>query len=205
MINLQAKYTRRLFLAASLGAAFLVSPLVQAEPKPAAVKPVSVEIITNQGNIVVALDPAKAPKTVANFLSYVKEGFYNDTIFHRVIPGFMIQGGGFTANFNQKPTQMPILNEANNGLSNKRGTIAMARTSNPNSATSQFFINVADNPFLDYSGPSAQGAGYAVFGHVTSGMDVVDKIVKTPTGAQGPFPQDVPKQTVLIESIKVLP
>jgi cyclophilin family peptidyl-prolyl cis-trans isomerase len=199
------KNTRRIFLALGLSAATFAGALAQADQKPAAEKKVSVEIITNQGNIVVALDAAKAPKSVANFLSYAKEGFYNGTIFHRVIPGFMIQGGGFTANFTQKPTQMPIPNEANNGLSNTRGTIAMARTSNPNSATSQFFINVADNPFLDYSGPGAQNAGYAVFGHVTSGMDVVDKIVKMPTGGQGPFPQDVPKQTVLIESVKVLP
>nr|WP_272866933.1 peptidylprolyl isomerase [Halothiobacillus neapolitanus] len=164
-----------------------------------------VKIVTNMGAITVEMDADKAPKTVENFLSYVKSGFYNDTIFHRVIPGFMIQGGGFTPDFRQKPTQAPIANEANNGLSNRRGTIAMARTSDPNSATAQFFINVADNKFLDYSGPSMRGAGYAVFGHVTSGMDVVDKIVSTPTGAAGPFPQDVPKKTVLIESIKVLP
>lgn len=199
---------RRFFLAVTLSAATLIGARAQAEnaaPEARAIKPVSVEIITNQGNIVLALDPAKAPKSVANFLNYAKEGFYNGTIFHRVIPGFMIQGGGFTPDFIQKPTQMPIANEANNGLSNTRGTIAMARTSNPNSATSQFFINVADNDFLNYSSPAPQGAGYAVFGRVTSGMDVVDKIVKIPTGGQGPFPQDVPKQTVLIESIKVLP
>jgi cyclophilin family peptidyl-prolyl cis-trans isomerase len=195
-------------LSLSLSVIVLMAPLAYATPAtPTAdtIKLVSVEIITNQGNIVLALNPAKAPKSVANFLNYVKEGFYNDTIFHRVIPGFMIQGGGFTPNFAQKPTNMPIANEANNGLTNTRGTIAMARTSNPNSATSQFFINVADNDFLNYSGPGPQSAGYAVFGQVTSGMDVVDKIVKTPTGGQGPFPQDVPKQTVLIESIKVLP
>ncbi|OZB37013.1 MAG: cyclophilin [Halothiobacillus sp. 15-55-196] len=171
----------------------------------AKVKPVSVQIVTNMGAITVELDAAKAPKTVENFLSYVKSGFYNGTIFHRVIPGFMIQGGGFTSDFRQKPTQAPIVNEADNGLSNRRGSIAMARTSDPDSATAQFFINVADNKFLDYSGPSIQGAGYAVFGHVTSGMNVVDQIVSTPTGAAGPFPQDVPKKTVLIESIKVLP
>ncbi|MBD3815264.1 MAG: peptidyl-prolyl cis-trans isomerase [Halothiobacillus sp.] len=168
-------------------------------------KPVSVKIVTNMGAITVELDAAKAPKTVENFLSYVKSGFYNGTIFHRVIPGFMIQGGGFTPDFRQKPTHAPIVNEADNGLSNRRGTIAMARTSDPDSATAQFFINVADNKFLDYSGPSMQGAGYAVFGHVTSGMNVVDQIASTPTGAAGPFPQDVPKKTVLIESIKVLP
>ncbi|WP_298219854.1 peptidylprolyl isomerase [Halothiobacillus sp.] len=168
-------------------------------------KPVSVQIVTNMGSFAVLLEPAKAPKTVANFLDYVKSGFYNGTIFHRVIPGFMIQGGGFKPDFRQKPTQAPIVNEADNGLSNRRGTIAMARTSDPDSATAQFFINVADNEFLDYSAPTRQGAGYAVFGHVTSGMDVVDQIVSTPTGAAGPFPQDVPKKTVLIESIKALP
>jgi Peptidyl-prolyl cis-trans isomerase (rotamase) - cyclophilin family len=157
------------------------------------------------GAITVELYAGKAPKTVENFVRYVKSGFYNGMIFHRVIPGFMIQGGGFTPDFRQKPTQAPIVNEANNGLSNLRGTIAMARTSFPNSATSQFFINVADNKFLDYSAPTMQGAGYAVFGHVTSGMNVVDQIVSTPTSAAGPFPQDVPKKTVLIESIKVLP
>ncbi|WP_231880987.1 peptidylprolyl isomerase [Halothiobacillus diazotrophicus] len=166
---------------------------------------VSVEITTNLGQIVLALDPVKAPKTVENFLHYVKSGFYAGTIFHRVIPGFMIQGGGFTPNFRQKPTDAPVINEASNGLHNLRGTIAMARTSDPNSATSQFFINVADNRFLDYTAPTMRGAGYAVFGHVTRGMGVVDKIAHTPTGSGGPFPQDVPRQTVVIESIKILP
>lgn len=166
---------------------------------------VSVEIATNKGNIVLALDPIKAPKTVENFLHYVKSGFYQGTIFHRVIPGFMIQGGGFTANFQKKPTDAPVVNEANNGLNNLRGTIAMARTSDPNSATSQFFINVADNRFLDYSAPTPRGAGYTVFGHVTRGMGVVDKIAHTQTGSGGPFPQNVPQQTIVIESIKILP
>ena len=196
--------TRRLFSAIAV-ACLLGSTSSVFATEATKAKPVSVKIVTNMGAITVELDAAKAPKTVENFLSYVKSGFYNDTIFHRVIPGFMIQGGGFTPDFRQKPTKAPIANEANNGLSNRRGTIAMARTSDPNSATAQFFINVADNKFLDYSGPSMRGAGYAVFGHVTSGMDVVDKIVSTPTGAAGPFPQDVPKKTVLIESIKVLP
>ena len=173
-------------------------------PAPATAKPVSVEITTNLGAITVELDPAKAPKTVANFLHYVNSGFYSGTIFHRVIPGFMIQGGGFTTKFAQKPTDAPIVNEANNGLSNLRGTIAMARTSIPDSATSQFFINVADNKFLDYTAPTLQGAGYAVFGHVTHGMKVVDAIVNTPTGTGGPFPQNVPQKAVVIESIKVL-
>lgn len=198
---------RQLLMAIALSTAALIAPAAYADkatPAPT-IKPVSVEIITNMGEITLALDPARAPKSVENFLHYAQDGFYNGTIFHRVIPGFMIQGGGFTPNFEQKPTGMPIANEANNGLTNTRGTIAMARTSNPNSATSQFFINVADNTFLNYSSPSPQAAGYAVFGHVTTGMDVVDQIVKTPTGSAGPFPQDVPKKTVLIESIKVLP
>jgi cyclophilin family peptidyl-prolyl cis-trans isomerase len=196
--------TRRLFSAITVACLLGSTSSVFATEAPKA-KPVSVKIVTNMGAITVELDAAKAPKTVENFLSYVKSGFYNGTIFHRVIPGFMIQGGGFTPDFRQKPTQAPIVNEADNGLGNRRGTIAMARTSDPDSATAQFFINVADNKFLDYSGPSMQGAGYAVFGHVTSGMNVVDQIVSTPTGAAGPFPQDVPKKTVLIESIKVLP
>ncbi len=196
--------SRRLFSTVAVACLLGSTSSVFATEAPKA-KPVSVKIVTNMGAIIVELDAAKAPKTVENFLSYVKSGFYNGTIFHRVIPGFMIQGGGFTPDFRQKPTQAPIVNEADNGLSNRRGTIAMARTSDPDSATAQFFINVADNKFLDYSGPSMQGAGYAVFGHVTSGMNVVDQIVSTPTGAAGPFPQDVPKKTVLIESIKVLP
>lgn len=194
---------RRVLLGALLSLPWLPAMAADA-PAPAAAKPVSVEITTNLGNITVELDPAKAPKTVANFLHYVNSGFYSGTIFHRVIPGFMIQGGGFTTGFVQKPTQAPIANEANNGLSNRRGTIAMARTSIPDSATSQFFINVADNKFLDYTAPTMQGAGYAVFGHVTHGMKVVDAIVNTPTGAGGPFPQNVPQKAVVIESIKVL-
>lgn len=194
---------RRLLLGAWLCLPFMTASAADA-PAKAPAQPVSVEITTNRGAITVELDPAKAPTTVANFLHYVNSGFYNGTIFHRVIPGFMIQGGGFTTGFVQKPTQAAIINEANNGLSNQRGTIAMARTSLPNSATSQFFINVADNKFLDYRSTTMQGAGYAVFGHVTHGMKVVDAIVNTPTGAGGPFPQDVPQQAVIIESIKVL-
>lgn len=199
--------TRRLFSALALSCLLGGTTAFAAEATTgtAKTKPVSLRIVTNVGDITVKLEPAKAPKTVANFLSYVKSGFYNGTIFHRVIPGFMIQGGGFTVDFDKKPTKAPIVNEADNGLSNLRGTIAMARTSDPNSATAQFFINVADNKFLDYSAPTVRGAGYAVFGHVTSGMKVVDKIVNTPTGSAGPFPQNVPKKTVLIESIKILP
>lgn len=163
-----------------------------------------VEIKTNLGNILLELYPDKAPKTVENFLLYVKEGHYKSTVFHRVIPGFMIQGGGFDKAFRQKPTQPPIENEAANGLKNNIGTIAMARTSDPHSASAQFFINVADNAFLNYSAPTARGYGYTVFGKVTGGMDVVNKIAATPTGAGGPFPGDVPREAVVIEEIRLI-
>ena len=160
-----------------------------------------VTIQTNLGDIVVALDREHAPGTVENFLRYVKEGFYDGTIFHRVIDGFMIQGGGFTRDFQRKETHPPIRNEADNGLKNRRGTIAMARTSNPHSATAQFFINVADNRFLDHTRPTPNGWGYAVFGKVVEGMDVVDRIRKTPTGAGGPFPRDVPRSEIVIRKM----
>lgn len=163
-----------------------------------------VEIQTNHGSIQLELYPEKAPKTVENFLTYVKDGFYSGTIFHRVIAGFMIQGGGFDQKFTQKPTRQPIGNEAANGLKNKSGTIAMARTSDPHSASSQFFINVADNGFLDYNAPTQRGFGYSVFGKVVSGMSVVNKIALMPTGAQGPFADDVPRSPVIIERIKLL-
>ena len=159
---------------------------------------------TSMGDIVLELDQAKAPVTVDNFLKYVNAGFYNGTIFHRVIDGFMIQGGGFTQDFQKKPTNPPIQNEANNGLKNVRGTIAMARTSDPNSATAQFFINVVNNAFLDFRAPSGQDWGYTVFGQVVDGMDVVDKIRKTPTGPGGPFPRDVPRTPVVIQSASVI-
>ena len=142
--------------------------------------------------------------SVQNFLGYVNEGFYNGTIFHRVIDGFMLQGGGFTQNLERKPTNAPVKNEADNGLKNNRGTIAMARTNMPHSATSQFFINVVDNDFLNFRGATARGWGYAVFGRVIEGMDVVDKIRKVPTGPSGPFSKDVPKTPVVIESVSVL-
>jgi peptidyl-prolyl cis-trans isomerase B (cyclophilin B) len=158
---------------------------------------------TNFGDIVLELDSEKAPKTVENFLAYVQDGFYDSTIFHRVINGFMIQGGGFTGDYAQKETRAPIKNEADNGLKNARGTIAMARTSDPHSATAQFFINVADNNFLDYKQASMQGWGYAVFGKVVEGMDVVDKIKAVATGSGGPFPSDVPKEQVIIEKISL--
>jgi cyclophilin family peptidyl-prolyl cis-trans isomerase len=162
-----------------------------------------VDIKTNLGTIRLELYPAKAPKTVENFLQYVKDGHYNGTIFHRVIDGFMIQGGGFEPAYRQKPTREPVQNEAKNGLKNEAGTLAMARTSAPHSATAQFFINVANNEFLNAE-RAQDGWGYAVFGKVVSGMDVVTKIAKTPTGAGGPFRSDVPKPPVLIESVTVV-
>jgi cyclophilin family peptidyl-prolyl cis-trans isomerase len=165
----------------------------------------SVEIQTSQGTIVIELDAKSAPKTVENFLQYARDGFYKDTIFHRVIPNFMIQGGGFTANMQQKPTRPPIQNEAEqgfkNGLKNLRGTIAMARTGHPHSATAQFFINHRNNSSLDY--PGQDGWGYTVFGRVTQGMDVVDKIAAIPTGVAAGMP-DVPRQPVVIQSVKIL-
>jgi cyclophilin family peptidyl-prolyl cis-trans isomerase len=163
-----------------------------------------VEIKTNLGAITVELYPEKAPKTVENFLQYVKSGFYKDAIFHRVIPGFMIQGGGFSKAMEQKATRDPVGIESNNGLKNDIGTIAMARTQNPNSATAQFFINLADNVFLNYTAPTVRGYGYTVFGKVVKGMDVIEKIGQLPTGAGGPFPQDVPQQQVVIEDVKLV-
>jgi len=163
-----------------------------------------VEIQTNRGDIVLALRPDKAPETVANFLEYVRSDHYDGTIFHRVIPGFMIQGGGYTSAFEEKPTRDPIRNEADNGLHNGVGTVAMARTSRPHSATDQFFINVADNDFLDFRGKTRRGWGYAVFGKVVAGMDTVQAITDTPTGSGGPFPKDVPQETVLIERARVV-
>ena len=158
---------------------------------------------TNQGDITLTLDAAKAPKSVANFLQYVKSGHYDGTIFHRVINNFMIQGGGMTAGMKQKPTGAEIENEANNGLKNELGTVSMARTSDPHSATAQFFINVNDNEFLNHTAQNAQGWGYAVFGKVTEGMDVVDTIRKVKTGNAG-FHQDVPAEDVVIEKASVL-
>ncbi len=162
-----------------------------------------VRIITNMGTIEAVLYADKAPETVKNFLRYVDEGFYNGTVFHRVISSFMIQGGGFDTHLQKKPTHAPIRNEAGNGLKNKRGTLAMARTMDPHSATAQFFINVVDNPFLNYKSPkNGRTFGYAVFGKVIRGMDVVDKIRYVETGPGGPFPKDVPQQPVVIEKIE---
>jgi len=163
----------------------------------------SVLLKTNHGDITLELDAAKAPKSVANFLAYVNSGHYDGTIFHRVIDNFMIQGGGMTTGMKQKPTLDQIENEANNGLKNDRGTIAMARTSDPHSATAQFFINVNDNDFLNHTAPTPQGWGYAVFGKVSNGMDVVDKIKKVQTGNAG-YHQDVPAEDVVIEKASVI-
>lgn len=163
-----------------------------------------IRINTNLGPITLELYPEKAPQTVENFLSYVNDGFYNGTIFHRVIANFMIQGGGFDQALVQKPTKPPIENEAANGLKNEIGTIAMARTSDPHSATAQFFINVANNVFLNHTAPTMQGYGYTVFGKVTEGMDIVNKIAAAPTGAKGIFASDVPKNPIIIESIEIL-
>ncbi len=178
--------TLLLLLSLSLGCSF-----AWAAPK--------VTFSTNLGEIVLELDPERAPNTVENFLQYVRDGFFDGTIFHRVIPGFVVQGGGFTADFERKPTRAPIKNEAANGLKNARGTISMARTNDPHSATSQFFLNLTDNAMLDHIQPSGRGWGYAVFGKVIAGMDVVDQIAQLQTGPGGPFPRDVPQTTVIIE------
>lgn len=163
----------------------------------------TVLIKTSLGDITVELDADKAPLTVANVLSYVEDGSYDGTIFHRVMPGFMVQGGGFTPDMQQKPTRAPVKNEADNGLKNLRGTLAMARTGVVDSATSQFFINVVDNAFLDFKSANPQGYGYAVFGKVTAGLDVVDAIVAVPTTTSGQF-ENVPVTPVVIESVTVV-
>ncbi|HEY9396422.1 MAG TPA: peptidylprolyl isomerase [Burkholderiales bacterium] len=175
----------------SLLLCFVTATALAADPQ--------VALQTNRGTIVLELYPAKAPQTVANFLGYVKAGHYNGTIFHRVIDGFMIQGGGFTPDMQQKTTRAPIENEAANGLKNRTGSIAMARTRDPHSATAQFFINVNDNTSLDYTSPTMGGYGYAVFGKVVRGMEVVEAIAKLPTTRVGPY-ADVPGQPVVIES-----
>jgi peptidyl-prolyl cis-trans isomerase B (cyclophilin B) len=162
-----------------------------------------VALDTSKGAIVLELDPDKAPKTVENFLAYVRAGQYDGTVFHRVIDGFMVQGGGYTADFTEKPTRGTITNEADNGLENDAGTVAMARKPDPHSASAQFFINVADNEFLDHKGKTPQGWGYAVFGRVVEGMDVVEAITKVRTGSRGPH-QDVPVEPVVIERATVL-
>jgi peptidyl-prolyl cis-trans isomerase A (cyclophilin A) len=180
-------------LIALLASLAIALPAVAANPL--------IEMKTSQGNIVVELYPDKAPKTVANFLQYAKDGFYNGTVFHRVIDGFMIQGGGFEPGMKEKPARAPIENEAKNGLKNEPGTLAMARKSDPHSASAQFFINLVNNAPLDY--PSRDGWGYAVFGKVTQGMDVVQRIAKVQTGNSG-FHQNVPTTPVVIESVKLI-
>jgi cyclophilin family peptidyl-prolyl cis-trans isomerase len=180
----------------SLLIALVIAPAVLASnPK--------VELKTSQGTVVIDLYPENAPKTVENFLQYVKEGFYEGTVFHRVIPGFMVQGGGFTRNLQQKPTRAAIRNEAGNGLRNAVGTVAMARTKDPHSATAQFFINVADNDFLDFKSPDENGYGYTVFGRVSAGMDVVQKMLQAPTATVGPH-QNVPRTPIIIESARLI-
>jgi peptidyl-prolyl cis-trans isomerase A (cyclophilin A) len=194
--------TRRLVLAGMAGlmaGAFALSPL--AASAQAAQKAERVQFTTSAGKFTVEVYPDAAPKTVANFMEYVKSGFYNGTIFHRVINGFMVQGGGFDRDMKEKPTRAPIPLESQNGLKNKAGTIAMARTGNPNSATAQFFVNVVDNPNLDY--PQPDGNGYAVFGKVVEGMDTIDKIKTVPTRSYGPM-SNVPSTPVVIESATVV-
>lgn len=190
-----------------LGRLFILSAAAIVPAGAAAAEP-QVDVRTSAGTIRLELYPAKAPATVENFLRYVRDGHYEGTLFHRVIDGFMIQGGGYDASFRQKPTRDPIRNEAQSGikagLKNEPGTVAMARTADPNSATAQFFINVGDNTFLNWGDPRSDGNGYAVFGRVVSGMDVVTKIAKTPTGAGGPFARDVPRPPVVIESMSVV-
>ena len=176
----------------------LWSPLVNAA-NPA------VELKTSAGVIRIELYADKAPKSVANFLQYVKDGFYNGLVFHRVIDGFMVQGGGYYPDLREKKgNRPPVANEAGNGLKNEIGTLAMARTSDPQSATAQFFINVADNSFLNFREPTPAGYGYAVFGKVTKGMEAVMRIARTPTGPRGPFPSDVPQQPIVIESATLI-
>jgi len=181
----------------------LTTTLSFATEKPMSDTPSKVKVTTSLGDIIIQLNTEKAPISSANFLAYVNEGFYNGTIFHRIIPGFMAQGGGFDTDFNQKAVHDPIKNEADNGLPNKRGTLAMARTNVPDSATAQFFINYKDNAFLNHTSPTASGWGYAVFGEVIEGMDVVDEMAKQPTGNRGGH-QDVPKTDIIIEKAEVI-
>jgi cyclophilin family peptidyl-prolyl cis-trans isomerase len=182
----------------SVLASFVLTAAVQADTAP------QVRLHTSMGDIVIALDAEKAPASATNFLGYVKSGFYDGTIFHRVIDGFMIQGGGFTEGFDRKKTEIPIRNEADNGLKNVRGSIAMARTSDPHSATSQFFINIADNVNLDHRSPTARGWGYAVFGRIVKGMDVVDRIRQVPTMVKGRY-RDVPVTPIVIKQAVIEP
>jgi len=192
-----ARLIQSLFL---LSAAAATPAAIAADPQ--------VDVRTNVGTLRIELYPGKAPSTVENFLQYVRAGHYDGTIFHRVIDGFMIQGGGFEKSYREKQTRAPVRNEAERavkaGLKNDVGTLAMARTANPHSATAQFFINVKDNSFLNWGDPRSDGHGYTVFGKVVSGMDVVTRIAKAPTGSGGPFPRDVPRDMVVIESMSIV-
>ena len=182
---------------------FLFSTLSFATENKMSDSQTKVKLTTSMGDIVIQLNAEKAPVSAENFKTYVKEGFYEGTIFHRIIPGFMAQGGGFDTDFKQKEVHDPIKNEADNGLKNVRGTLAMARTSDPNSATAQFFINYKDNDFLNYSSPTPNGWGYAVFAEVIEGMDIVDEMAKAPTGSRG-MHQDVPQTDIIIEKAEIL-
>jgi peptidyl-prolyl cis-trans isomerase B (cyclophilin B) len=182
---------------------FLSTTLSFAKENTMPVTQPKVKLTTSLGEIIIQLNTEKAPVSSANFLMYVNEGFYNGTIFHRVIPDFMAQGGGFDTGFNQKAVHAPIKNEADNGLTNLRGTLAMARTSDPNSATAQFFINLKDNSFLNHTSQTSNGWGYAVFGEVIEGMDVVDAMAKQATGNRGGH-QDVPKTDIVIEKAEII-
>jgi peptidyl-prolyl cis-trans isomerase B (cyclophilin B) len=195
MVNMQAKFMNRTLISIMIVLVLTFTAIAGDNPK--------IEMDTTRGKIVLELYADKAPKTVKNFLAYLDAGFYDSTIFHRVIPGFMIQGGGFTADMKKKDTRPPIDNEADNGLRNERGTIAMARTSDPHSATAQFFINTVNNDFLNYRNKSTQGWGYAVFGRVAEGMAVVDAISKVKTGTRGAF-RDVPTDPIVITRVKRL-
>ena len=187
----------KFFTAVACALALLINTSVlAANPK--------VEMVTSEGTVILELYPDKAPTTVENFLRYVNAEKYDGTVFHRVIKGFMNQGGGFTPEYNKVDTYAAIKNEADNGLKNGRGTIAMARTGDPHSATNQFFINTVDNDFLNHSGKTARGWGYTVFGKVIEGMDVMDKVALMPTGRKGPFPGDVPQTDVVIQTMRVI-
>ena len=181
----------------------LTSTLSFSTGKTMSTAPTKVKLTTTLGEFTIQLNSEKAPLSSENFLTYVKQGFYDGTVFHRVIPGFMAQGGGFDAKFNQKQTLAPIKNEADNGLVNARGTVAMARTNDPNSATAQFFVNYKDNTFLNHTGKNASGWGYAVFAEVVEGMDVVDAMAKQATGSRGPY-QDVPTVDIVITKAEVV-
>ena len=196
--HLRHRTARGALLTLSLLALAVATPAALAQR---AVFP-EVEVETSLGSFTLRLDSRRAPLTTANFLEYVAGGFYEGTVFHRVIPGFMAQGGGFTADLTQKPTRDPIANESGNGLTNDRGTIAMARTNDPHSATAQFYINLVDNPALD---PNASRWGYAVFGRVVDGMETLEKIAEVPTGPRGRLPRDVPMSNILIEKMTLLP